>query len=369
MPTYDIHLAAYEDWKVHVARAASGVPIVTYTYPSHAGAQAAIYGDLPKALDFYERAFGRYRWGTASFLEEPIFGGAMEHASVVSMDEALFRTPTEARTAAFHELAHHFCGNLVRVRTWNDFWLSEGLAEYLTARFVAANDGPAAEAKVYRGYLAQALAADRRAPHPVRPPDPELDVLTIFDAISYQKGALVLRALGRVVGEARLTDFVRGWFERHTFGAVTTRDLERELTAGTGADLRAFFEGFVYGSYHPEVRVSFRAVADGETELEVEQVQASGPRDGFAFPLDVDLIDDAGRAERFTLDVTRRRTTRRVRAARPPRSLLVDPEEYLLGTVVCAAAESPCKEGFRCAEAGGAASPGGAVSPRVCVPR
>jgi aminopeptidase N len=299
----------------------------------------------------------------------------MEHASVVSMDETLFRTPKGARTTAFHELAHHWSGNLVRVRTWNDFWLSEGFAEYLTARFVAANDGPAAKAKIYRGYLTQALAADRRAPHPVRPPDPELDVLTIFDAISYQKGALVLRALGRVVGEERLTTFLRGWFERHTFGAVTTRDLERELAAATGVELRAFFDGFVYGTYHPEVRVGFRAVADGETELEVEQVQASGPRDGFAFPLDVDLVDDAGRAERFTIEVAQRNTTRRVRAARPPRSVIVDPGEFLVGTVVCASSERPCKDGFRCAGAGGASSAGGAASAGgpssvgVCVPR
>ena len=361
MPAYDFHVVAYEGWKVDSARSPSGIPIATYTYAGASQAQAQIYGDLPKTLDFYESKFGTYRWGSASFIEEPIFGGGMEHATVISMDETLFTMPVEARKTAFHELGHHWSGNLVRIRTWNDFWLSEGFTEYLTARFLAANDGPDAKKAVLRGYLTRALAADRSAPHPVRPADPEVDVLTIFDAISYQKGALVLHALERVVGgEDKLTLFLRRWFDRHAFGAVLTADLEKELSEATGKDLSKFFDGFVYGSYHPEVRVTFAPVPSGETDIKVEQLQTKGPAAGFVFPLDVDLVDDAGHAERFTVDLTGKSTTARVRAARPPVSVVVDPEESMLGTVSCGAPSvAECKTGFRCQP--------GAVS--VCVPR
>jgi len=359
MPTYDFHLAAYEGWKVDEARSASGIRVASYTY---AGAQAGasrIYRDLPRAMDFYEASFGKYRWGTASFLEEPIFGGGMEHASVVSMDETLFARPEEARATAVHELAHHWSGNLARIRTWNDFWLSEGFTEYLTARFLAAQDGPEAKKTVYRGYLGQALAADRSSPHALRPADPEIDVLTIFDAISYQKGALVMRALERLVGEPALTTFLQSWFDRHAFGAVTTRDLERELAAHTGRDLSKFFESFVYAPGHPEVRVSASADGDG-TVLKVEQLQGSGPAGGYVFPLDVDLVGDGGQIERVVVELTGKVTTQRFRTARAPRSLVVDPEEYLLGTVACgqSSPEAECKEGFRCQ--------GG--QPSVCVP-
>lgn len=359
MPTYDFHLAAYEGWKRDDARSASGVPIATYVYAGAHASQRAIYGDLPEALDFYESTFGKYRWGTASFIEEPIFGGGMEHASVVSMDETLFGDPTEARTTGFHELAHHWSGNLVRIRTWNDFWLSEGFTEYLTARFLSANDGPDAKKEVFRGYLTRALAADRSNPHPLRPADPEIDVLTIFDAISYQKGALVLRALEKVVGEEALTAFLKGWFDRHAFGAVTTAELEKELSEATGKDLSKFFEGFVFGGYHPEVRVTF-ALAGGETEVKVEQLQAKGPANGFVFPLDVDLVDDAGHAERITVELTGKTTTKRVRAARPTQSVIVDADELMLGTVACGTSGGgDCKAGFSCQP--------GTVS--VCVPR
>jgi aminopeptidase N len=362
MPAYDFHVVAYEGWKVDDTRSTSGIPITTYTYGGAAQSQAKIYGDLAKTLDFYESKFGKYRWGTASFVEEPIFGGGMEHATVVSMDETLFTMPPqEARKTAFHELGHHWSGNLVRIRTWNDFWLSEGFTEYLTARFLAANDGPDAKKAVLRSYLTRALAADRNAPHPVRPADPEVDVLTIFDAISYQKGALVLHALERVVGgEDKLTQLLKAWFDRHAFRAVLTADLEKELSEASGKDLSKFFDGFVYGSYHPEVRVTFTPVASGETDIKVEQLQTKGPAAGFVFPLDVDLVDDAGHAERFAIDLTGKSTASRVRTARPPVSVVVDPEESMLGTVACGApAVAECKTGFRCQP--------GAVS--VCVPR
>ncbi len=361
MPPYDFHVSAYENWKVDDSHSASGVPIATYTYAKNERAQHGVYSDLPKTLDFYETTFGKYRWGTASFIEEPIFGGGMEHASVVSMDETLFPDPVEARKTAFHELAHHWSGNLVRIRTWNDFWLSEGFTEYLTARFLSANDGPAAKKEVWRGYMTETLGGDRTNPHPVRPADPEVDVLKIFDAISYQKGALVLHALERVVGEEELTKFLRGWFDKHAFTAVTTTELQKELSEATHKDLSKFFEGFVFGGYHPEVRVTFTTAASGDTEIKVEQLQTKGPANGFVFPLDVDLVDDAGHTERVAIDVTGKTTTKHVHAAHPPVSIVVDADELMLGTVACgqSSPNATCKDGFRCQ--------GGTVS--VCVPK
>ena len=361
MPAYDFHVGAYDGWTVDSTQSASGIPIATYLYPKHHGAQQAVYGDLSKTLDFYESKFGKFRWGSVSFIEEPIFGGAMEHATVISMDETLFPQHDEARKTAFHELAHHWSGNLVRIRTWNDFWLSEGFTEYLTMRVLSANDGPDAKKTVYRDYLTQTIAADgSKNAHPVRPPDPEVDVLTIFDAISYQKGALVLHALERVVGEEKLTAFLKGWFDRHAFSAVTTSDLQKELSSATGQDLTKFFEGFVFGGYHPEVRVTFAAGPGGETEVKVEQLQTKGPAGGFVFPLEVDLVDGAGVAERVVIDVSQQTTTKRVRAAHVPTAVVVDPGELLLGTVTCGqSGGGACKDGYRCLTA--------PVS--VCVPR
>jgi aminopeptidase N len=255
------------------------------------------------------------------------------------MDESLFRNPTRARETAWHELAHHWSGNLVRVRRWNDFWLSEGFTVYLTARALGEVYGPAEKQRVIAEQRARALAADAADPHALAPRGAEIDVLAIFDAISYQKGALVLRMLERMVGEEKLTAFLKDWFERHAFQAVTTEDFERELSEATGRDLSAFFASFVYAGYHPELRVTFApvgAAASGgaETDVTVEQVQTKGPASGYAFPLDLDFVDQNGATERVVVDVSGKSTTARIRLARAPKSVVVDPERYSISTTV-----------------------------------
>ena len=347
MPPYDLHVSAYDHWQLATAPGSSGVPINTYVYVGSKGVRENVFGDVPKALAYYEKTFGKYRWNTATFIEEPIFGGGMENASVVSMDESLFAHPDDARRIAIHELGHHWSGNLVRIRTWNDFWLSEGFTEYLAGRF-RADQG---ETSVWRDYRVKALAADEKKNHPIVP-DGEIDVLSIFDDISYQKGALVLRQLERIVGEETLTKFLAVWFERHAFAAVTTADFERELAAESGRDLGPFFASFVHAASHPELRVSFAVLPNGDVDVKVDQTQTKGPPGGFVFPLDLDLLDASGRAERVVMQMTGKSASKHMHPARTPVSLRIDPDGYFLGTSTCskggpvanrdAAAESLC---------------------------
>lgn len=338
MPTYDFHVSAYESWNVDNAKSKSNIPITTYTYASGHSMSKAVFGDLTKALDFYEDSFGAYRWGTATFIEEPIFGGGMEHASVVSMDETLFDASdlATARTTAFHELAHHWSGNLVHFRRWNDFWLSEGFTEYLTGRAITHIDGAEAGKTVWRNYLHAVVEQDKVDPHPLAPGGAEIDVLTIFDDIPYEKGALTVRMLESIVGERTMAKFLRDWFDRHAFGAaVETDDLKRELEAASGKDLAGFFDTFVRGPGHPELKVGFVASANGDgIDVTVEQVQKVGPRGGFLFPLDLDLVSETGSTERVRMDLSHLKTTAHFKPKTPVKSIVMDPDEVAIAVKV-----------------------------------
>jgi len=329
MPTYDFHVAAYEAWASETKKEA---PITVHAYPSQENARK-VYADIEQAFAFFERTYGRYGWGTLRYIEEPIFGGGMEHATVISMDETLFADPAEARATAFHELAHHWSGNAVHFRRWNDFWLSEGFTEYLSGRAIEQLDGPEAGRRVWRDYWKRSLADERVNPHPLAPRGAEIDVLSIFDAISYQRGALTVRMLGHIVGEARMDAFLKSWFERHGFrAAVTTDDFERELEAATNVPLGAFFDAFVRRAGHPELR----ATVEGRT-LTIEQLQ-DGP--AFRFPLDVAVGERTitvpldGKTTKVTLD-----------AAAP---VLLDPGEHAIAVFSCGQSGGACRDGFRC---------------------
>ncbi len=362
MPVYDFHVAAYDDWTDTAApAAASGVAIHHFDYTVDVTRNARAFVGIQTAMDFFETTFGRFRWGQLSYLEEPQIGGGMEHASVVSLDENVFPL-ADARLIAVHEMAHHWSGNLARIGTWNDLWMSEGFADYLTRRFIEQADGPAAGAALWRNTLALGLAAEARLamPHALRPPDPEVDVLTIFDNVIYKKGAFVLHMLERNIGTERFTAFLRGWFDRHEYSSVTSRMLQAELQTMLGVDVARFFTQWVDQPGYPVLNVRWNWDSMASTvEVVVDQVQAARAADGFQFDLEV-RFDTAMGAQTRTIALTGRSTTMRFPLPAQPTAALVDPNESMFGVVRCDMA-NPCRTGYSCGVLGG--GPG-----TVCIP-
>lgn len=344
IPSYDFHVAAYDGWKETDVAAPSGKHVHTWVYGADQRTSTAMLGDLPKALAFYENLLGPFRFEQAGFLEEPIWAGGMENAGVVTLDETLFKTPQESRSTAFHELAHHWSGNLVRIRRWNDFWLSEGFTDYLAHRFVEANDGAGPASKEWSVALGRATQSD--GAFALRPGDAtEFDPVRFMNAsaIPYDKGAWVLRTLEGVVGRPALDAFLRGWFTRHAFEAVTTEQLEAELSSATGRDLSGFFAGFVHGRGHPELRVTLTATAAGGTRIAVDQTQA-GP--AFAVPVTLELSGAAaGDHTSATIDLRDKHVEKEVPQA--VRRAIVDPQGMLYGLVACST-DDPCRSGTSC---------------------
>ena len=73
-------------------------------------------------MEIYARLFGEYpflreKYGMAEFP----FGGAMEHQTITSISAGLVASVTSSgQSTIVHELAHHWWGNLVTMRTWDD---------------------------------------------------------------------------------------------------------------------------------------------------------------------------------------------------------------------------------------------------------
>ena len=353
MPIYDLHVGAYDQWvDQETPAAANGVTIHHYDYSSMMAQGNAAYADIHETMNFYADTFGPYRWGTMAFLQEPAIGGGMEHATVVSMEETMFTRARVARGVAIHELAHHWSGNLVRVATWNDLWLSEGFADYLTGRYIESHDGAAGALTQWQEVLRQGLLTEHAmrgdALLALRPADPEADPLRMFTLIVYKHGAFTLRMLEAVVGREALTTFLRGWFDRHAYGSVTTETLRTELAAASQQELRGFFDQWVYGVFHPVMTVTTRAgTAAGMVAVTVRQVQTVGPAEGFRYPLELELRNGA-MSQRVRVDVTGRETTATVAAPFTPTEVVIDPEVKLFGTAACGTGLPDCRTGWTC---------------------
>ncbi|MDR5699876.1 aminopeptidase N [Agromyces aerolatus] len=204
---------------------------------------------VQRGLDFYESAFGvPYPYGKYDQIFVPEYNwGAMENVGAVTFNESyLFRSRvSDARreqraSVVLHELSHMWFGNSVTMRWWNDLWLNESFATW-AATFASSRitEFTGAWATFANDEKTQAAEQDQLpSTHPiVATIDNTGDVEVNFDAITYDKGASVLKQLVAWVGLEPFQRGVGAYLSAHAGGNATLADLLRELELASGREL------------------------------------------------------------------------------------------------------------------------------------
>ncbi|MFJ2508234.1 aminopeptidase N [Arthrobacter citreus] len=202
-----------------------------------------------QGFEFYEAQFGTpYPFEKYDQLFVPEFNaGAMENAGAVTFLESyVFRgrvpdaTVERRAITVLHELAHMWFGDLVTMRWWNDLWLNESFAEFMSA-LAAAESTEFKQAWTTFASMEKAWAYRQDqlpTTHPIVAEIRDLeDVQVNFDGITYAKGASVLKQLVAWVGQDKFMQGVREYFGKHSWGNTELSDLLSELEAASGRDL------------------------------------------------------------------------------------------------------------------------------------
>ncbi len=189
-----------------------------------------------KCLDYYEQYFDiPYPLNTLDMIAVPDFeSGAMENWGAITyretallIDEEHSSLSNKQRVAIVicHELAHQWFGNLVTMEWWNDLWLNEGFASYMEYLAV---DHIFPKWNIWSQFLFSdhdyALRLDGMvSTHPIDVVvhDPN-DIGQIFDAISYSKGASVIRQLASYIGDIHFRDGLRYYLKKHSYKNTET---------------------------------------------------------------------------------------------------------------------------------------------------
>ena len=214
---------------------------------------AELFDVTKRSFDYFHGLFGiRYPFGEYHQVFVPEFNaGAMENPGCVTFrDQYLYRGAatrdellTRANTVS-HEMSHMWFGDLVTMKWWDDLWLNESFAEYMSHRcLVDATEYADAwvDSSIVRkvwGYGAE------RSPstHPVAGVE-ALDAqsaLQNFDGISYAKGAAALRQLIAYVGDDSFIAGVRAYLDDKSYGNGTLADFLGAIEAASGKDLAAW---------------------------------------------------------------------------------------------------------------------------------
>ncbi len=123
-------------------------------------------------------------------------------------------------------------GNLVTMEWWTYLWLNESFATYM-AYVTVDKSFPAVDfwTKFVLGEQARGLYLDSLdATHPIEVTVSHTDEIDqIFDAISYSKGASVLRMLASYIGEEAFRNGLRLYLKKHAYKNTTSDDLWNAL--------------------------------------------------------------------------------------------------------------------------------------------
>jgi aminopeptidase N len=213
---------------------------------------AQIFDVTRRGFDFFLDLFAHpYPFTKYDQLFVPEYNaGAMENAGCVTiLEDYVFRSKVTDATyerraeTILHELAHMWFGDLVTMRWWDDLWLNESFATYVSVlaqaestRWTSAWTTFANVEKTW-AYRQDQLPST----HPIVADIKDLaDVEVNFDGITYAKGASVLKQLVAWVGRDNFFEAIRRYFTRHAWGNTTLADLMAMLEETSGRDLQTW---------------------------------------------------------------------------------------------------------------------------------
>ena len=265
-------------------RADGGTTVGVWTTPGKEDQASFALDTSVKLLSYFNEYFGiPYPLPKLDHIAIPDFAaGAMENWGAVTYREtALLVDPdnssagTRQRVAEViaHEMAHMWFGDLVTMEWWDDLWLNESFASWMGNKAV---DWLFPEWEMWTQFVNmdtnRALSLDGlKNSHPIEQAVKNpAEVSQLFDAISYSKGASVIRMLENFLGEESFRKGLNRYLSSHMYDNARTEDLWSALETESGRPVTAIMDSWVKQMGYPVLQVESDRTG-GQTTLSVTQ--------------------------------------------------------------------------------------------------
>jgi puromycin-sensitive aminopeptidase len=144
-------------------------------------------------------------------------------------------------------------GDLVTMKWWNGIWLNEAFATFMELTTV--NEfRPEWQTWVTFGVgrgaamVTDGLRSTRPVEFPVGRPE---EAEAMFDVLTYQKGAAVLRMLEQYLGPEPFREGIASYLDEHRYGNTETTDLWDAIEAASGEPARAVMDSWIFQGGYP----------------------------------------------------------------------------------------------------------------------
>jgi aminopeptidase N len=295
--------------------------VLNYIFPEYMAIGREPAKETVPMLYLFDSLFGPYpfmteKYGHVQFLRR----GGMEHQTMSSMVDWSY-------SLVAHELAHQWFGDAVTCSSWEDIWLNEGFATYLTL--------------LCYEYLRpeQEWRENHERSREFAMGDASLSVFVedtssvgrIFNQrLSYHKGAQLLHMLRFVVGDSNFYAACRNYIEDPSlsYGFASTNDLKFHLEQVSGKDLTPFFSDWYYRKGSPTYTIRWNM--NGQNlSVSIQQKSSNPEVDFYDIPIEL-LVKNNMETRLIKVEANQNDTTLVIPLNFTPDSLIFDPNLWVL---------------------------------------
>jgi tricorn protease interacting factor F2/3 len=275
------------------------INLITATPPGNINKGNFCINVAKKSVEFFQSYFNiPYMIPKLHLIAVPEFAiGAMENWGAITFRESAFyidknsSVKNKKRVAELvaHEVSHQWFGNLVTMNGWHDLWLKESFATFMG--YKALNE-MYPDLKAWETFLvnrtSSAMSRDAlRNTHPIKMDSVSLnEIIQIFDEISYDKGASILRMVEAYLGSDAFKFGIRDYLTNNKFSNASSEDFWNSLEKTSGKKVTAIVNEWIRKSGYPVVSV---VLDEGDIILSQKRFQLSGKISKDIWPIPITL--------------------------------------------------------------------------------
>ncbi len=270
----------YAEYVQNIPLSTGTLFVQNYLYPEDSANSAYNLQGFPPIIQLYDTLFTPYPFMTEKYGHAQFgWGGGMEHQTMSFMGGF-------GHELMAHELAHQWFGNKVTCASWQDIWLNEGFATYLTGLTYE---------HMFNGYW-WPIWKQNQINGITSQPDGSVfctdttDVNRIFNGrLTYAKGAYVLHMLRWVVGDSAFFAAVRNYLNdaNLAYQTATTADWKQHLETASGMNLTEFFNDWYYGQGYPTYFINARKITSDTLQVTIAQQTSHSSVSFYEMPVPV----------------------------------------------------------------------------------
>ncbi len=221
------------------------------------------FGELMgRALEFYTHEYGDPSFGTRLVIGQTD-DETMETYSgpgMIFLASKIFDSTRASGTERLQrEVAYQWWGQTVGLKSFDDAWISQGLAEWSAFALRESVLNGAQLDSAQREEQERALTFEQTSSI-VRAPSALDDQSAAYQSIVFYKGAMVFRMLRETMGKQQFTQLMRKFLEQYRNKNASIDDFERLANQVAGRNLRYFFAQWVEGTGVPEFSVDYQII-------------------------------------------------------------------------------------------------------------